>query len=321
MAAPVTQSYGPGNVDELLTTSLANMMPGIKDNVFKANPVLNWLYAGRNAIKRRGGATISHGELYGVNSSAQSYQRYDTLNTDPQDGLTRDQWLWAQYAVTVTIDGFLERVANSGEWKIEDILDAKKLQSQESLELLLEQHIFQATPGAKDLRSLATIIANSGTEGGISGTTNSWWQSQIKSSGSWAAQGPSDLTNLVNTIAFQNPAGNPQLLCSDQTSFEAYQNSLRAYERLTDNKMEDIGIVNLKFMNIPWTFSPQGTSGVIYALHSAALEFIVNTDTDFILTPFVMPTNQDARTAKILLAACLTTPNRRKLGKMTSVTA
>lgn len=321
MTAPVLQSYGPGNVDELLTTSLANLLPGIKDNVFKSNPVLNWLYAGRNAIKRRGGASISHGEMYGINSTAQSYQRYDQLDTTPQDGLTRDQWSWAQYAATVTIDGFLERVANSGDWKIEDILDAKKLQAQESLELLLEQHFFQAIPGSKDLRSLASIIASSGTEGGINGTTNTWWASQTKASGSWAAQGPSDLTNLINTVAFQNPAGNPELLVSDQTSFEAYQNSLRAFERLTDNKMEDIGIVNLKFMNIPWTFSPQGTSGVIYALHSAALEFIVNTDTDFLLTPFVMPTNQDARTAKILLAAGLVSGNRRKLGKMTGVTA
>lgn len=321
MAAPVLQSYGPGNVDELLTTSLANLMPGIKDNVFKSNPVLNWLYSGKNAIRRRGGASISHGELYGTNSTALSYQRYDVLDTTPQDGLTRDQWSWAQYAVTVTIDGFLERVANSGDWKIEDVLDTKKLQAQESLELLLEQHIFQASPGGKDMRSLASIIAGSGTEGGINGTTNTWWQSQSKSSGSWAAQGPSDLTNLVNTIAFQNPAGNPEMLVSDQTSFEAYQNSLRAFERLTDNKMEDIGIVNLKFMNIPWTFSPQGTSGTIYALHSSAIEFIVNTDTDFLLTPFVTPTNQDARTAKILLACGLVTGNRRKLGKQTGITA
>ena len=321
MAAPVLQSYGPGNVDELLTTSLANLLPGIKDNVFKSNPVLNWLYAGRNAIKKRGGASVSHGEMYEVNSTAASYQRYDTIDITPQDGLTRDQWAWTQYAVTVTIDGFVERVANGGDWKIEDILDTKKLQAQESIELLLEQHIFQATPGPKDLQSLASIIASSGTVGGINGTTNTWWAAQTKASGSWAAQGPSDLTNIINTIAYQNPAGNPEILVSDQTPFEAYQNSLRAYERLTDNKMEDIGIINLKFMGIPWTFSPQGTSGVIYGLHSSAIEFIVNTDTDFLLTPFVMPTNQDARTAKILLAAALVTGNRRKLGKMTAVTA
>lgn len=34
MSAPLTQSFGPGNVDELLTTSWYNLIPGIRDNVF-----------------------------------------------------------------------------------------------------------------------------------------------------------------------------------------------------------------------------------------------------------------------------------------------
>lgn len=80
MTAPVLQSYGPGNVEELLTTSLVNMIPGIKDNVFKSNPVLNWLYKGKNKIRKKGGAALSHGLLYQTNSTAQSYQRYDQLD-------------------------------------------------------------------------------------------------------------------------------------------------------------------------------------------------------------------------------------------------
>lgn len=323
MAAPVLQSFGPGNVDELLTTSLVNMIPGIRDNVFKSNPVFKYLYEGKygGKMRKRGGAALSHGELYAKNDTAQSYQRYDTLNTTPQDGLTRDQWSWAQYGVSVTVDGFTERVANAGDSKIEDILEIKKMQAEESLALLLEQHLFQATPGSKDIRSLASIIASSGTEGGISATTATWWASQIKTSGSFAAQGRADLTNLWNTISIQNPIGGPEMLVSDQASFEYYESSLVPQERFADNKMVDIGIINLKFKNTPWTWSPQATSGVIYALHSAGLEFVVNSDTDFLVTPFVTPTNQDARTAKILLACANITGNRRKLGKMTSITA
>ena len=91
MSAPVLTTFGVGNVDELLTTTLQNMRPGIKDNVFKSNAFFKWLY-GKNKIKVRGGASISHGLMYGTNTTAASYQRYDTLNTTPQDGLTRD-WL------------------------------------------------------------------------------------------------------------------------------------------------------------------------------------------------------------------------------------
>lgn len=248
-------------------------------------------------------------------------QSCDNKLTTPQDGLTRDQWAWAQYAATVSIDGFLERVANAGDSKIEDIMEEKKYQAEQGLSTLLEQHFFQASPGAKDVRSLSTIVLASGTEGGINGTTNTWWQSTVTASGSFAARGRADLTTLVNTLSVANPVGLPEMLISDQTSFEAYESSIVPQERFTDNKMADIGIRNLKFKDIPWTWSPQATSGVIFALHSDALEFIVNSDTDFLVTPFVTPANQDAKTSKILLACSLATGNRRKLGKLTGVTA
>lgn len=323
MSAPLTQSYGPGNVDELLTTSLVNMIPGIRDNVFKSNPVFKYLYEGKGGgkMRKRGGVALSHGELYAVNSTAASYQRYDLLDTTPQDGMTRDQWLWAQYAVSITIDGFSERIANAGDSKIEDIMEVKKMQAEESLSLKLEQHMFQATPGAKDIQSLATIVASSGTVGAINGTTSTWWSSTVTASGSFAAQGRSDMTNAYNTISVLNPVGGPELIVSDQNSFQYYESSLVAQERFTDNRLLDIGAMNLKFKDTPWVWSPQATSGTIYLIHPKGLEFFVNSDTDFLVTPFVTPTNQDARTAKILLACSLTSGNRRKLAKLTSVTA
>jgi hypothetical protein len=323
MAAPLTQAYGPGNVDELLTTSLVNMIPGIRDNVFKSNPVFKYLYEGKGGgkMRKRGGVALSHGELYGINTTALSYQRYDVLDTTPQDGMTRDQWLWAQYACTVTIDGFSERIANSGDSKIEDIMEIKKMQAEESLSLKLEQHMFQAVPGAKDIQSLATIIASSGTVGGINGTTNTWWAANVTTSGSFAAQGRSDLTNAWNAVSVLNPPGGPELIVSDQNAFQYYESSLVSQERFTDNRVLDIGAGNLKFKDTAWVWSPQATAGVIYLIHPKGLEFIVNTDTDFLVTPFVTPTNQDARTSKILLACSLTTGDRRKLAKLTTVTA
>jgi len=272
-------------------------------------------------MRKRGGVALSHGELYAINNTAASYQRYDTINTTPQDGLTRDQWLWAQYAATVTIDGFSERIANAGDSKIEDIMEIKKMQAEESLSLLLEQHMFAAAPGSKDIQSLATIIDSTGTVGAINGTTNTWWASTETTSGSFAAQGRSDLTNAYNTISVQNPVGGPELIVSSQSEFQFYESSMVSQERFTDNRILDIGAGNLKFKDTPWVFSPQATVGTIYLIHPKGLEFVVNSDTDFLVTPFVTPTNQDARTSKILLACALMTGNRRKLAKLVSVTA
>lgn len=320
MAAPKLQTAGPANIDELLTTTLVNMRPGIRDNVFKSNTVFDWLYK-KNKVKVRGGASISHGVLYGTNTTARSYQRYETLDTTPVDGLTRDQWSWAQYAVSVSIDGFTERVANKSEAELENLMDEKKSQAEMSLNQLFEQHLFAATSGSKDIKSIPELVSTSGTVGDINGSTNTWWAAQSKSSGAFSSQGITDLTNLYNTISIQNPVGGPEFIVSSQSEIEFYEKALVANERFTSTKEGDAGFGKVLFKSTPWVWSPQASTGTIYMLHSAGLEFIVSSDTDFITTEFVKPYNQDARTAQILVAGALVTGNRRKLGKAISVTA
>jgi hypothetical protein len=317
MTAPRLGTYGPDNVDETLTLAMANMIPGIKDNIFNDNTALGWLYSTAKE-RKRGGASLSHAIHYGKSTAGGSYSRYGTMNIDPQDNLTRDQWPWKQYYYTVAIDGFTERIAGKGEWALEDALQEKRDEAENSLKDDLEGDIFAAVPASDDLRSLPTIVLNSGTEGQINGTTNSWWQSAVVTGGSWASGvGRAQLTNLCNTISKRQPSGPAEVLISDQTSVEAYEGTLTAQYRYTTNKA-DIGLTKLLFKEIPWMWSVQATSGVIYALHSDAIKFYVNSDTDFIFTGFMKPANQDAKVGQILFAAALTTCVRRKLGRSNS---
>lgn len=317
MTAPTLLTYGPGNVDETLTLAYSNMIPGIKDNIFNDNTALGWLYS-TGKEEKRGGASLSHGIRYGKSTAGGSYSRYGQMSVTPQDNLTRDQWPWKQYYYTVSIDGFTERVAGKGEYAIENALQEKRDEAEMSLKDTLEIDVFKAVPGSDDLRSLPTIVLGSGTEGQINGTTNSWWQSAVNTAGSWAAGvGRTQLTNLCNTVAKRQPTGPAEVLISDQTSIEAYEGTLTSQYRYTTNKA-DIGLTKLLFKEIPFMWSVQATSGVIYALHSKALKFYVNSDTDFLFTGFVKPANQDAKVGQILLAAALTTCGRRKLGRSNS---
>lgn len=314
---PTLLTYGPGSVDETLTLAMSNMIPGIKDNIFNDNTALGWLYSTAKE-RKRGGASLSHAIHYGKSTAGGSYSRYGQMNIDPQDNLTRDQWPWKQYYYTVAIDGFTERIAGKGEYAIEDALQEKRDEAENSLKDDLEGDVFAAVPAAEDLRSLPTIVLNSGTEGQINGTTNSWWQSAVVTGGSWASGvGRAQLTNLCNTISKRQPTGPAEVLISDQTSVEAYEGTLTAQYRYTTNKA-DIGLTKLLFKEIPWMWSVQATSGVIYALHSDAIKFYVNSDTDFIFTGFMKPANQDAKVGQILFAAALTTCVRRKLGRSNS---
>lgn len=317
MAAPTLLTYGPGNVDETLTLAMTNMIPGIKDNIFNENTALGWLYS-TGKERKRGGASLSNAIHYAKSTSGGSYSRYGQMNVDPQDNLTRTQWPWKQYYFTVSIDGFTERVAGKGEYAIEDALQEKRDEAEDSMKDLLEGDIFKASPGTDDLRSLPNIVLNSGTEGQINGTTSSWWQSAVVTGGSWASGvGRTQLTNLCNTISKRQPTGPAEILISDQTSVEAYEGTLVAQYRYTTNKA-DIGLTKLLFKEIPWIWSVQATSGVIYALHSDAMKFYVNSDTDFLFTGFTRPANQDAKVGQILFAAALTAQVRRKLGRSNS---
>lgn len=318
MSAPVLQTAGVGNMDELLTTTMVNMLPGIRDNVFSSNTVFKYL-SKNNKIKSRGGASVSHGVLYG-NGVAGAYQRYDMLNTTPVDGLTRDQWEWRQYYANISQDGFTQR-ANAGQFKVEDWAETKKMQAEEQLSLQLEQDLFAAVPGSKSIRSLATIVASTGTEGQIDPTSSSWWAAYSATCGSFSANGRPALTTAYNALSARNPSTPPNLIVSSQTEFEYYESILVPQERFTDNSMVDIGIQNLKFKQTPWIWSPQAASGSIYLLHDKAFELVVQDNTDFIMTEFVKPANQDAKVAQILVTLALVTGNRRKNGKLTGVTA
>lgn len=320
MAQPTLLTYGPGAVDETLTLAWSHMIPGIKDNVFNENTALGWFYkTGKESIK--GGSSISHGLMYGGNNGAAAYSRYEQFTETPVDGLTRDQWTWKQYKVPVHIDGFTERTAGGGDSELADALQTKKMQSQGAIKDLLERDIFAASPGASSLRSLPVIVLNSGTEGQVNGTTNSWFQAIVNTAGSWAAGvGRTQLTATINLSSKRSPIGMPDLLLSDQTSIEAYEGTLVPQYRFVSEKGPDSGpnTSTLTFKGIKWLWSIQANSGVIYVLNSEAIKFYVDKSTDFITTPFIMPTNQDAKVSHIFFTACLATCARRSLGKTTA---
>lgn len=314
MTAPTLLTYGPGNVDETLTLAMTNMIPGIKDAVFNDNTVLGWMYSTAKE-RKRGGASLSHGIHYAKSTSGGSYSRYGMMNVAPVDNLTRDQYPWKQKYWSVTIDGFTERVAGKGEWAIEDALQEKRDEAEASMKDDLEIDFFRASPGTDDIRSLPLLVLGSGTEGQINGTTSAFHQSAVVTSGSWAGGvGRAQLTNLCNTISKRQPTGPAEVLISDQTSVEAYEGTLVSQYRYTTNKA-DIGLTKLLFKEIPWIWSVQATSGVIFALHSDAIKYYVNSDTDFIFTGFMKPANQDAKVGQILLAHASAIPIRRKCGR------
>ena len=85
--------------------------------------------------------------------------------------------------------------------------------------------------------------------------------------------------------------------------------------------MATAGFQNIRYKTAPVTFSSNVPSGHLYMLRSDNLYLVVHSAANMKTTPFVKPSNQDARTAQILLQAEVVTDNRRKLGRLTGITA
>lgn len=87
MAADKVLTYGPANVDTLLSTTLSSIEKTLADNIFTRYPY--WFHLrDKNKIVKSGGATLLIPLMYAVNSTAKDYNAYDQLDTTPQDGMT-----------------------------------------------------------------------------------------------------------------------------------------------------------------------------------------------------------------------------------------
>lgn len=328
MAGVSHSDLGYGAIDALLTTTLANYSKQLADNIFDDYPLLSYLngklgIALRGATVKRvldGGESIIEHVLYELNTTVKSYAGAEQLDTTLQEGMTLARYQWKQYAVSIGITG-LEKRSNQGEAAMIRLLQAKATQAEMSLrdEMSVDAFSDGTSNSSKVLTGLSAQIDSTGTVGGINQSTYSWWASTETAGGSFAAQGVNDMRTTFNTVTFGNDK--PDLIITTQTIHEFYEKALQPQERYVNTKTADAGFMNITFKTVPVVFDRDCTSGVMYFLNSKWLNFVVHRDADISTGPFITPENQDVSTAMILFQGNITTNNRRKLAKITSVTA
>ena len=344
------------NYDALLTTTLRNMQPTLRNNITKGNKFLAWLESKGQWRKVDGGERIQVPLMHAQNSTADIYQGYGVLDTTPQDGITSAFFDWAQLSVSISISRKEER-QNSGTSKKIDLLKAKTMQAEASIKEILNNCLvagritasaasgqFLARIGRLDTSAtgplpLAALIDTNKTRsvsiGNINGNTYPFWRNQATSSTATTFAGLKlEMNGVYNDCSKGSGGGAPDLVISDQTGWQTYWGSLSSLERYyrDDAKTVDVlggsealafrGAVMLWDEVVPDTETNAevvdaiGTHTVstMFFINSKTMEFITDADTDFITTPFVAPTNQDAKTAKILWMGCLGVNERRKNG-------
>jgi len=308
------------NYDEILSTTLANHMPKLVDNVFSARPLVYFLKKAGQVRVVNGGNKIVLPLMYGQNSTAGSYSAYDSISITPQTGITAAEYNWKQYAATIAISG-IEEAQNSSEEAIIDLLEAKTFQAEETITEQMDQMFIQSDGtgnSGKDWLGLEILVRDAqATVGGIDASTDAWWESYVE--GTAGSLTLADMRTAYNSVAVGNDQ--PNVILTEQTLFEAYEDLLQSQERFMDASTADGGFQNLLFKGAPVVYDDYVNTGDMYFLNTKYIRLVGHGDNWFKPTPFVRPDNQDARYAQILCYGELTISNRARQGVLTDRTA
>jgi hypothetical protein len=170
--------------------------------------------------------------------------------------------------------------------------------------------------------------------GNINPNTYAFWANKVKNDAATTFIGFKNNMNGLYNDCSKGTGGNVDIILATQIYWETYWLALQQNERylIDDKKTIDIlgGSDGLKFRGatIVWDevvpdpetpFNPVDENGTnsaaaAYFVNTETIEFITDTETDFITTDFVRPTDQDASTAQILWMGANTVNNRRKNG-------
>lgn len=323
MASSTVLTYGPGNVDSLLTTTrdaVLKLKGYLQDALFNESVLLNHLN-NKKRILMQGGASILVPLLYEANSTFAAYSGDDTLDTSGQEGLTMAQASWRNYGGTIKYAG--DEIRMNGAEKLHDLASAKIMQAQMSGRDALSTDLFASSQASKKVQTLVTLVDATSNIQAIYSTNYSWWQATNTTSGSFAAQGLDDMRTLRNTLARCGQGGSPlpDFYLTTQTVLEYYEASQVPALRYSSSDKPDAGKEDLYFSGAPIKFDANCNSGVLYALPSDALHFAVHSDANWDMSPFQKPPQQDVYIAQLIWMGNLVTSNRRRLGKLNTISA
>ena len=312
---------GNANFDDILSTTLKNYVPKLTDNIFSARPLFYALTNGQTIRRISGGAKIVVPVIMAKNTTAASYSGADTIAVDAQTGISAAEYDWKQYAATVTING-IEEAQNNGEAQIIDLLEGKIMQTEETIIENMNTMLWGLGTGnsGKDWHGVAQLVDSAGTVGGIDPTASgngNWASTETAATGSPANLTIAQMAKLYNDISVGNDQ--PTIVMATQTGYEAYEALLQPQLRYSDASVADAGFQNLLFKGAPVTFDGSCTANTMYMLNTKYLRLVAHNDVWFKPTPFVRPTNQDARFAQILCYGNLTVSNRARQGKLTGI--
>src|SRR5579864_23127 len=293
----------------------------IVDNVYNSN-TLFFRWNRMQKIIEKGGFQIEQPLMYTPMSGGGWYTGPQTLSVPQSDTIQNSVFAWKQAYGNVTVDGLTQLQADSP-LKVADYLATQFKQAEMQLADLLGFGIFSDGTNTQAIDGIYEALRITGTYGGISQTSNPWWQAQI------------DSTTTTMTLAklnalfvnCQDGGQVPTVIIGDKNNYSRYWALNQTFQQFPqqpggqDTQLAQAGFTNLVFNNVPWLQDSHTATNALAFLNENYWELIVNEKANFYVQDFVKPPNQDAMTSLLVWAGNASCSNIARQGAFTALTA
>lgn len=311
------------NIGEVLGSTLSNYHETLTDNIFKNRVLLDHMKNNGGVKKYDGGANIRVPLMYATNTTAAAINSSDALDLTYQETVDAAQFEWRQYNVSITLTRE-DMLKNSGKSQIVDLLKSKISQAENSIAELINNDMFNGS-ATNEITGLDSIIAATGSIGGINGTSQAFWRSYVESAGE--ALSIAKMRTAKNSANLGVGGKKVSLIVTTQTLHEKYNALLSATIQMNpvttgeSRRLADGGFTSVEFEGVPVVFDEAATAGVMYFINVNNFKLGVHKDGYFQPIKKSEPTNQHLAVSHIHFFGNTIVDRRASLAKLTAKTA
>lgn len=311
MAGPYSTSI---NWDMLNSMTERTWLPGVADTIFGGNQLYDKLWKDR--VMKNGGESIMARVLYGEGPGG-AYSGTRPLDLSKADIVTAARYQWKQYYAGAEID-WIEELKNGGEAEMGSILAVRLDTMEQTLQNLLGQGIQGDGSDPETVTGLAALVSNvvAVTVGGISASTNPWWQNTIVN----MTGVPLSVFKMRQTrglITHGRKSSN--FVVTTQVIHDLWYALAQPAQRFVDTTARTL-MADVGFEELPVVVDEHVPPGFLYHLNTDDLQLVVHSRDSFKLWGWMGIHDQMFKTNKLTITLNLVCRNRRYQAVMYGIT-
>ena len=318
----------PEDWDAAWSSTLRSGKKGrLTDNIFDEYPLLATLKKNSQEVEA-GGKEFEEKYLYAKNVGTW-FDGFDEQNTDSVDGITNGFAPCRYIAVPITIS-MTEEVENQGAAKVFDLLEAKTMQSTETMRDSVNAALLSAQTGKTTLGFQDWIADDptTGTVAGINRASESWFRNKYYTTSTDVDSKSGDIyagMTALNSLWIDCSRGNktPTDAVTTASVFGTFQTVFEStgYARMEVGDAEaNPNVTKFNYRGCRIFYDRDAPTQHLYLWHRKSIRMKIMKGMNFSRTKFKEPHNQFAKVAFVVLGIQLMGVEPRTTGVATTLT-